>query len=117
MFFSNYYSLPKLMNGFIGFEKNYISLLNSYRSKIHNKFINDSNPNHEDIIVIKKPVIPDLQKNYDQLDKKFEEFNKMTAEFDKGEQSKDSDLKIDDDKLNDKGYYGEVNKVNPYTNK
>lgn len=117
MFISNYYSLPKLMNGFIGFEKNYISLLSSYRSKIHNKFINDENPNHEDIIVIKKPVIPDLQKNYDQLDKKFEEFNKMTAEFDKGEQNKDSDLKIDDDKLNDKGYYGEVNKVNPYTNK
>lgn len=116
MFMNNYYKLPKIANGFVGFEKWYISLLSPYRNKIHNTFVNDVNPNYEDIIIIKKPHIPDLQKNYDQLDRKFEEFNKMTAEFDKGEVVSKSDLKIDDNKLNDKGYYGEVDKVNPYLN-
>lgn len=117
MFIGNYYKLPRYANGFIGMEKGYISLLSPYRNKIHELFVNDVNPNYEDIIVIKKPVIPDLQKNYDQLDKKFEEFNKMTAEFDKGDQVEKSDIKIEDDKLNDKGYYGEVDKANPYLNK
>jgi hypothetical protein len=41
----------------------------------------------------------------------------MTAEFDKGDQVEKSDIKIEDDKLNDKGYYGEVDKANPYLNK
>lgn len=113
LFVNNYYKLPLLANGFINMEANYTKLLDFYKSRLHSTFINDEKPNYDNILVIKKPTIPNMNTNYSELDAKIKQFGDNTKEFDTGN-SGQQDIKIDDAKLKDQGYYGEVDKKNPY---
>lgn len=114
LFAMNYYNLPVWANSIVHLEKYNIIIFEKYRNIIHDKFINDENPNINNIIKIEKPTMPDIQSNYAQLQIKFEEFNKSTAEFEADNNKHRNDLKIENEKLNEKGYYGEVDKTNPY---
>lgn len=111
-FMMNYYSLPFWANGAIHLEKYSAIALNPYRSFLHAIFINDEEPNRDNIIKIEKPEVPNFDLNYSELINKFEDFNRKTSEFE-GQQSR-KDLNINEEKLEDQGYYGEVNKENPY---
>ena len=112
-FMSNYYKLPKAVNGFMHMEDNYITLMKPYRAMIHHTFVNDKDPNKNDIIVISKPTVPDVKANYDEIEAKFSNLSKASSGFNVPVQ--DNSVKIDESKLKDRGYYGEVNKANPYT--
>lgn len=116
----NPYSLNLLMNKTIGVETRMVKLLTSYKKVIHNTFVNDKNPNVFDIVRIEKPKIPTAEENTDELNKKFKS---LESENDKSEKESNSEVKkqnnelyIDNKKLNNSGYYGEVNKKNPYAN-
>lgn len=116
----NPYSLNLLMNKTIGVETRMVKLLTSYKKVIHNTFVNDKNPNVFDIVRIEKPKIPTTEENTDELNKKFKS---LESENDKSEKESNSEVKkqnnelyIDNKKLNNSGYYGEVNKKNPYAN-
>lgn len=114
LFAMNYYQLPSWSNSMLHLEKYNVAIFDKAREFLHDRLINDETPNYKNIIRIEKPEIPNLQENYDELNAKFEEFSKQTVEFESQTQIKREDLKIDDEKLEDKGYYGEVDKKNPY---
>lgn len=94
-------------------EDNYITIMTPYRAMIHHTFVNDKDPNKNDIIVISKPTVPDVKANYDEIEAKFSNLSKASSGFNVPVQ--DNSVKIDESKLKDRGYYGEVNKANPYT--
>lgn len=113
LFINNHYSLPVYANSMINLEKYNVMIFSDYKQFLHNKLINDEAPNDQNIIRVEKPQFPDVEANYTELRNKFEEFNKQTSEFENGNKLR-QDLKIDDKKLENTGYYGELNKENPY---
>lgn len=117
----NPYNLNKTMNAFVGLETHVVKTMSIYRNIIHSLFVNDNNPNPYKIIRIEKPTLPKMDNLKNELDNKFKELkatgnsvdtqsnNQMDA-FNKITQQ----IKVDDNKIEDPNYYGELRKNNPY---
>lgn len=116
----NPYNLNSILNRIMGLETQFIRVLSPYKSFIHHRFVNDRNPNLFDIVRIEKPKIPSMSDNATELNKKFEalktENNKTDEKNGDAIKKQSSQIYVDDKKLNNSGYYGELNKKNPYAN-
>lgn len=110
----NPYNINPVVNKIIGVENILLSATQPYRNIIHRTFVNDNNPNTFNIIRIKKPEIPNEQLNSNKFEKLFNELKEKNNNMENI--NKKGNLYIDDNKINDKNYYGELNKKNPYAN-
>lgn len=110
----NPYQINVLLNKIIGVETRFVQLLSPYKHLIHNTFVNDTNPNTFDIVRIEKPSIPDTKSSMDQIQKEFDKLSESNNQTAINQSNAEKELYVDDNKLNDKNYYGEVNKKNPY---
>lgn len=110
----NPYNINPLVNKIIGVENILLSATQPYRNIIHRTFVNDNNPNAFNIIRIKKPEIPTETLNSSKIEKLFKELKEKNNGMENI--NKNENLYIDENKINDKNYYGELNKKNPYAN-
>lgn len=114
----NPYSISPTLNKLIGLETNLFAVMSPYTKVIHAIAINDNNPNTYQIIRIEKPKMPDMSKLKDELDSKF----KNLSSVDSGEKTEgmaamdklQKEIKVDKERIDDKNYYGELRKENPY---
>lgn len=110
----NPYNINPVVNKIIGVENILLTTTQPYKNIIHKTFVNDNNPNTFNIIRIKKPEIPTEQLNSNKIEKVFNELKEKNNGMENI--NKNKNLYIDENKVNDKNYYGELNKKNPYTN-
>lgn len=106
----NPYQINVLLNKIIGVETRFVQLLSPYKHIIHNTFVNDTNPNTFDIVRIEKPSIPDTKSSMDQIQKEFDKLSESNNQTAINQSNAEKELYVDDNKLNDKNYYGEINK-------
>lgn len=114
----NPYNINPNLNKLIGLETNLFSVMTPYTKIIHAIAIDDNNPNQYQIIRIEKPKMPDMSKLKEELDSKF----KNLSSVDSGEKTEgmatmdklQKEIKVDKERLDDKNYYGELRKENPY---
>lgn len=105
----NPFGLSKAQNSLLALEAQVLTVFKPYSNFIHNFFVNDTNPDFYNIIKIEKPSDINFSGFGDLKD--LEEFN-LTENS-----TINPTYKIDDTKVNDKNYYGEINKENPYLKK
>lgn len=110
----NPYQINTLLNKVIGIETRFVQGFSPYKNVIHNTFVNDKNPNTFDIVRIEKPSIPDTKSSMDQIKNEFDKLSENNNQTEISQNKAASEIYVDDNKLNDKNYYGEVNKKNPY---
>lgn len=116
---SNPYNLNPTVNKFIGLETRLVDLMIPYMKIIHSMAIDDTNPNQYEIIRIEKPKMPDMSKLKEEMDAKFKSLKSIEGE-DKNSQQKETleriqkEIKVDNEKINNESYYGELRKANPY---
>lgn len=115
LFSYNPYQINTVLNKFAGIESYMVHALNPYRHVIHNMFVNDTNPNAFNIVRVERPVMPDLKSESNKAEEQFNELmkknNSVESEVHK---NKDNETYIDDNKMKQNNYYGELNKKNPY---
>lgn len=110
----NPYNINTILNKVIGLETRFVQLFTPYKNIIHSTFVNDKNPNLFDIVRIDKPQIPDAKNSTNKIKKEFDELSEKNNGMDTQRTQESKELYIDDNKLNNQNYYGELNKKNPY---
>lgn len=111
----NPYNINSLLNKTIGLETRFVQLFKPYQNFIHSLFVNDKNPNTFDIVRIEKPKIPDMHSSVDKIKEEFEQLSQKNNENEIKQEQIGKEIYVDDNKLNNKNYYGELNKKNPYS--
>lgn len=117
----NPYKFNPNINYFIGLETKVVNVFGFYKNIIHSLFVNDNNPNPYKIIKIEKPKLPDMGNLKKELDSKFKEL-RSTGNTADGQNSQamqtfnniNQQIKVDDQRMTDPNYYGEIRKANPY---
>lgn len=112
----NPYSVNPVLNKVIGLETHMVKGLSFYKDAIHRAFVNDDNPNLFDVVRIEKPKLPDISASTDAIKEKFEALSIENNSTENSAQQQEAvkELYVDDNKLENKNYYGELNKKNPY---
>lgn len=110
----NPYQINTILNKIIGVETRFVQLLSPYKSIIHSTFVNDTNPNTFDIVRVEKPNIPDMSSSMENIKAEFEKLTESNNQTDLSKSEVGKEIYVDDNRLNDKNYYGELNKKNPY---
>lgn len=113
LFSYNPYQINTVLNKFAGTESYMVHALTPYRHVIHNMFVNDTNPNAFNIVRVERPVMPDLKSESNKAEEQFNELMKKNNSVE-SEVHKDNETYIDDNKMKQDNYYGELNKKNPY---
>lgn len=110
----NPYQINSVLNKIIGVETRFVQVLSPYKKVIHSTFVNDTNPNTFDIVRIEKPNIPDMSSSMENIKAEFEKLTESNNQTDLSKSEVGKEIYVDDNRLNDKNYYGELNKKNPY---
>jgi len=112
----NPYSVNPVLNRIIGLETYMVKGLSFYKDAIHKTFVNDDNPNLFDVVRIEKPKLPDMGASTDAIKEKFDKLSAENNSTENSVQQQEAikELYVDDAKLENKNYYGELNKKNPY---
>lgn len=112
----NPYSVNPVLNKIIGLETYMVRGLSFYKEAIHKAFVNDDNPNLFDVVRIEKPKLPDMSTSTDAIKEKFDALSVENSSTENSVQQQEAvkELYVDDAKLENKNYYGELNKKNPY---
>lgn len=116
MWSHNPYSVNPVLNKIIGLETYMVRGLSFYKEAIHKAFVNDDNPNLFDVVRIEKPKLPDMSTSTDAIKEKFDALSVENSSTENSVQQQEAvkELYVDDAKLENKNYYGELNKKNPY---
>lgn len=101
----NPFYLNKIQNSLLGLESQVLTIFQPYSNKIHSFFINDEDPDLFNVIRIEKPSELDFSN--------FTDFNDL-HEFTIVDKTLNNTYAIDENKVNNKNYYGEIDKNNPY---
>ena len=110
----NPYQINSVLNKIIGVETRFVQVLSPYKKVIHSTFVNDTNPNTFDIVRVEKPNIPDMSSSMENIKAEFEKLTESNNQTDLSKSEVGKEIYVDDNRLNDKSYYGELNKKNPY---
>lgn len=117
----NPYGFNKNINYFIVLESHIIKTFDFYKKILHILFINDNNPNPYKIIKIEKPTLPNMNNLKKELDEKFKELKSTGNMVDQNSEqiqkfnSINQQIRVDDNKMQNSNYHGELRKINPYT--
>ena len=113
LFSYNPYQINNALNKFAGLESYMVHVLTPYKQVIHRAFINDTNPNAFNIVRVERPVVPDLKSESNKAEEQFNELIRKNNSVESNVK-KDNETYIDDKKMKQDNYYGELNKKNPY---
>ncbi len=119
----NPYGFNKNINYFVGLETHVVKVFGFYKNILHSIFVNDKNPNPYKIIKIEKPTLPNMEHLKKEMDNKFKEL-KSTGNMADGQNNVQTQhfnainqqIKVDDNRIDNPNYYGELRKSNPYIN-
>lgn len=109
----NPYDIHSVLNKLVGLESRMVASLNPYRVFIHKAFVNDTNPNTFNIVKIEKPEMPDMKEENDKAQKAFNDLIEKNNATE-SQVKKNDETYVDDKKMQQDNYYGELNKKNPY---
>lgn len=113
LFSYNPYQINTVLNKFAGLESYMVHVLTPYKQVIHRAFVNDTSPNAFNIVRVERPVMPDLKSESNKTEEQFNELIRKNNSVENNVK-KDNETYIDDNKMKQDNYYGELNKKNPY---